>query len=83
MIDPLRLVAQQEALRRETACATCGRRTTDRTGTCLSCRKLATGIRWDRMTLGQLTGIMDRARKELHRRRDELTRAIGDREDAP
>lgn len=79
-IDPVRLVQQQQAVRQtEYLCPGCGRRTRDKEGRCVNCRKAGVGnIDWPRLSLGQLGELSKAIRCELKRRQDEIASAMGE-----
>lgn len=77
MISEEALARQRLGPRVEVQCPGCGRQTTDRTGTCVHCRR-ANGLRWERMTVDQLGWIVERAREELRRRQEEIGKLLGE-----
>lgn len=76
-IDDGALTRQRLALvpRHETRCDRCGKRTTNRRGTCGVCQG-AHIPRLYRLSTEQLTGLIDSCRSELERRRSELEAAL-------
>lgn len=75
-IDPDVLSKQRLSLVRtgERRCDRCGRRTKDVAGTCRVCRTAVPKL--DRLTIEQLTGIIEECRLELKRRLTNLDAAI-------
>ena len=76
-IDPDRLSAQRLSLvpREEKHCDRCGKRTTDRTGTCAPCKR-ASIPKLELLSTEALVGIVGRCRDELERRRQEVEAAL-------
>jgi hypothetical protein len=78
MIDQGTLRKQQLAVVRqpgaETSCSRCGKRTRDVTGTCRSCREVMPSL--GRMSVAQLGALVEQAKAELQRRRDEVEAAL-------
>lgn len=76
-IDPEKLDRQRLSLvpREEVACDRCGRRTTDKTGTCAAC-KHAKVPQLARLSTEGLVGLIELCRAELERRRLEVEAAL-------
>lgn len=78
-IDPERLEAQRAGLhlvpKSETRCARCGCRTRDAAGVCRDCKRELPDL--SRLSVERLTGLIEAAKAELKRRRDEIDAAMG------
>ena len=70
------VLAKQRIGRTETACARCGERTTDKTGTHLWCRVNLPDV--GKMPAEALLKHYEAARAEIARRRDALTKVLED-----
>lgn len=67
--------------RDEYSCPGCGRRTTDKTGRCIACRRLNTPRFVRSLTHDQLVELVKMCRSELQRRQIEIRSAL-DSDDA-
>jgi predicted amidophosphoribosyltransferase len=78
VIAPEKLEQQRAGLhlveQAEGRCPTCGRRTRDVKGRCASCRRSLPNL--TRLTVEQVTGLIEQCRAELKRRRDEIDAAM-------
>ena len=78
MIDEAVLARQRigRAARVEYTCPGCGKRTTDKEGSCSACRRVGGAVQWERLTTKQITNYIALAKAELVRRRDELSKLL-------